>query len=88
MKNVKILVVNSGSSSLKFSVHDMVGSDQNVEPWDGKKLLNGKIAGIGEEAQCVLIDDQDLARTSSRQISDIGVAIQWMCEILQDHQHS
>ena len=64
----------------------MVGSDQNVEPWDGKKLLNGKIAGIGEEAQCLLIDDQGLARTSSRQISDIGVAIQWMCEILQDPQ--
>ena len=86
MKNVKILVVNSGSSSLKFSVYDMVGSDHNVEPWDGHKLLNGKIAGIGEEAQCLLIDDQGLARTSSRQISDIGVAIQWMCEILQDHQ--
>ena len=84
---MKILVVNCGSSSLKFSVHDTACSGQNVKPWDGHQLLNGKIAGIGGESPCVLIDDQGLTCTFSRQISDIGAAIQWMCDMLQDHQH-
>ncbi|MEX2493189.1 MAG: acetate/propionate family kinase [Nitrospirales bacterium] len=83
---MKILVVNCGSSSLKFSVHDMASSDQNGKPGDGHQLLNGKIAGIGGEASCVLIDDGGRACRYSRQISDIGLAIQWMCDILQDHQ--
>ena len=84
---MKVLVVNCGSSSLKFSVHDMACSGQNVDLWDGHRLLNGKIAGIGGESPCVLIDDQGVTWTFSRQISDIGSAIQWMCEILQDHEH-
>jgi acetate kinase len=88
VKNVKILVVNSGSSSLKFSVHDMVGSDHNIEPWDGHKLLNGKITGIGGEAQCVLIDNHSLAHTFSRPISDSSEAIQLMCDLLQDQEQS
>ncbi len=51
-------------------------------------LLSGKIVGIGGEAQCVLIDDKDLPRTFSRKISDIQAAIQWMCDLLQDHEQS
>ncbi|TFG59968.1 MAG: acetate kinase [Nitrospirales bacterium] len=85
-KIVKILVVNCGSSSLKFSVHDMACSGQKVELWDGHQLLNGKIAGLGGEAHCLLIDDQGETRKFSRQISDSRAAIQWMCEILQNHQ--
>ena len=83
---MKILVVNCGSSSLKFSVHDMACSGQNEKPWDGHTLLRGKIAEIGGESPCVLIDDQGLTCTLSREISDIGSAIQWMCDILQDRQ--
>lgn len=83
---MKILVVNCGSSSLKFSVHDMACSGQKVEPWDGHQLLNGKIGGLGGEAQCVLIDDQGDTRKFSRQVFDSRAAIQWMCEILQNHR--
>ncbi len=81
---MKILVVNCGSSSLKFLVHDMACSGQNEEPWDGHTLLHGKISEIGGESPCVLIDDQGLIRTFSRQISDFRSAIHWMCDILQD----
>jgi len=83
---VKILVVNSGSSSLKFSVHDTIGSQNSLERLDGHTLLNGKITGIGREAQCVMIDAQGMAHTFSRPISDGGEGIQWMCDLLQDHE--
>lgn len=48
-------------------------------------LLNGKIAGIGGVARCVLTDDQG-SRTFTRHISDIKAAMEWMCEILQDRE--
>jgi acetate kinase len=81
---VKILVVNCGSSSLKFSVHTIDRSAHNAEWGKATMLLNGKIAGIGGESSCVLIDDQGETRKFSRKISDIGSAIQWMCDVLQD----
>ncbi len=85
---VKILVVNCGSSSLKFSVHDMVGAKQKLKPCDRKKMFHGKITGVGGEAQCVLMDDQGLTRTFFRAIADSRVAIQWMCDLLQDSEQS
>jgi len=85
VSNVNILVVNCGSSSLKFSTHDMVGSSRNQELNEDRMRLNGKIAGIGGEAKCVLLDGQG-SRTFTRHISDIRAAIEWMCEILQDRE--
>lgn len=86
-EKMKILVVNCGSSSLKFSVHDMACSGQNEGPWDGHTLLRGKISVIGGESPCALIDEQGLTCTFSRPISDMESSIQWMCDVLQDHQH-
>jgi acetate kinase len=83
---VKILVVNSGSSSLKFSVHGMVGSARNRERWERDMLLSGKITGMGGEAKCVLTDGQGSCRTFNRHVSDVSAAMEWMCEILQDPQ--
>ena len=82
---MKILVVNCGSSSLKFSVHDMDDSVQNLERGDRHRLLYGKIIGIRGDATCMLTDGQGVS-TFNRQIIDIRVALQWMCEVLQDHQ--
>ena len=82
---MKILVVNCGSSSLKFSVHDLGGSSQNRKLGEGNMLLNGEIASIGGEARCVVTDGR-VSNTLSRHISVVGAAIEWMCEILQDPQ--
>ncbi len=87
MKNVKILVVNCGSSSLKFSVNSIVRSSQKRGTCDGERLLKGKITNVGGEAKCVLTDDHS-SRTYSRQISDISAAIEWMCGMLQDSQQA
>ncbi len=85
---MRILVVNCGSSSLKFSVHDICGSGGNVEASDCQTLLNGKITRVWGKAECVLIDCQGLAHTFSRAISDDSAAIQWMCDFLQDAEQS
>ena len=81
---MKILTVNCGSSSLKFSIHDWVGSAPTGEKIEGPVLLNGKITGIGGKARCLLIDNQELSRTFTREITDSSAAIQWMCDLLQD----
>ena len=83
---MKILVVNNGSSSLKFSLHDLDGSALNGERTKDPMLLHGTIVGIGGETQCLLIDDQGETRNFSREISDSRAAIQWMCEMLQDQE--
>ena len=49
-------------------------------------LINGRITGIGGEADCVLSVAQESCRTFNRSISGIQAAIQWMCEILQDQE--
>ncbi len=85
---MRILVVNCGGSSLKFSVHDMACSRHNEEQGDGHTLLRGKISVIEGESPCVLIDDQGVIRTFSRQITDFGRAIHWMCDMLQDSQQT
>ncbi len=60
-------------------------SERNSEAGDGQTLLYGKITGIGEMAQCTLIDVQNMAYIFSRQISNPNEAIQWMCDLLQQH---
>ena len=83
---MKILVINSGSSSLKFSVYDMVCSAQDRERWNGNTLLHGKITSIEGDARCVLTDSHGSCRTFSRQNFGIGTAVEWMSEVLQNRQ--
>ncbi len=85
---VNILVVNCGSSSLKFSVYAMEGFSQDRELRKDQRLLHGAITGIGGEAQCLLTNHQSEAHLLSWHISDIQSAIAWMSEMLQDPQRS
>ncbi len=84
MKIVKILVVNCGSSSLKFSVFAMVFSSLDPELMKGNMLLNGKITGIGGKATLSLAVSRGLSQFFEGHIADLYQAINWMCEILQD----
>ncbi len=84
---MNVLVVNCGSSSLKFSMHDMDCTAQNLDLGDDIRLLNGKVTGIGGVARCVLSVGKS-SRSFNRSISDINAAMQWMCEMLQDRQQS
>ncbi len=82
---MKVLVINGGSSSLKFSVYDMDCPTQDFALKDGHRRLNGKITGIPGVARCVLIHGED-SHIFNRTILDIRAAIHWMCEVLQDHR--
>ena len=81
--NLKVLVVNCGSSSLKFSVHDSDCSEKNGELREVCRSLTGHITDFGGEATCVLTDARG-SQTLYRSISHSTDALQWMCEILQD----
>ncbi len=87
MNKVKILTVNCGSSSLKFSVHDIKNVKRNSLLGEGHRLLNGEISGIGGDATCILTDGSG-SHSLNRTISEIKAVIQWMCEILQDPQQA
>ena len=85
---MNILVINCGSSSLKFSVYAMEGFSQDRELRKDQRLLHGTITGIGGEAQSLLTNHQSEAHLLSRHISDIQSAIAWMSEMLQDPRRS
>ena len=85
---MNILVVNCGSSSLKFSVYAMEGFSQDRELRKDKRLLHGTMTGIGGQAKSVVTDPQGVAQTFYRDIFDIQSAIGWMSEMLQDPQQS
>ncbi len=65
----------------------MDDTSQNSDLGADKRLLNGKVTGIGGEARCVLSDGQNSC-SFNRSISNINAAVQWMCEMLQDRQQS
>jgi acetate kinase len=48
-----ILVLNAGSSSLKFSVYDIVGDNESLQ-----LFFHGQISGIGERPQFYLCDSE------------------------------
>ena len=83
---MKILVVNAGSSSLKFSIHDMEWHSQGYDTCEGSVLLRGRVTGIGGSTRCVLTHGDRICRTSDHQIPNIEAAVGWMCEVLQEDQ--
>ena len=53
---MRILVINSGSSSLKFSVYEATSSAAGAEP---RSLLEGELSGIGEDHARLQVNGSD-----------------------------
>ena len=81
MPSQTILVLNSGSSSIKFSVFE----SESSEP---KKLLEGSIEGIGKAAKFWLKDKTgEKIKEESPQIPDLTSAFHLIAESLNDPAH-
>lgn len=84
---MRVLVLNSGSSSLKFCVVDCPHTSQNRQPLhELLRRASGSVKGIGGEA--VLkeeIGNQEVSERS-RQISNHAAAVKWIFERLADAQ--
>ena len=79
---MRILVLNSGSSSLKFSLKEMATPKPNGECASRQDLLNGSVKGIGGKATLDWHDHQSHALSDSRIIPDHASAVQWLFEHL------
>jgi acetate kinase len=53
---MRIVVLNGGSSSIKFSIYETVGDAEGAEP---RCLIEGELSGIGTEAAALKISDAD-----------------------------
>lgn len=60
---MRILVLNSGSSSLKFSIYEAASSSPGVEP---TSLLEGELSGIGSEHVALRVKGSAVARGSDQ----------------------
>ena len=76
MKDIKnVLVVNSGSSSLKFTVYDMAGE---------KKLASGLVERIGANANMVYRRGDGPKAEKPVQAADHAEALRLVCAALTD----
>ena len=85
---MRILVLNSGSSSLKFRLLEMATSDQRGGCAGQQRLLNGSVKGIGGKATLELHHQQHDVPPASRTIPDHSSAVQWLFEHLTQGEAS
>jgi acetate kinase len=79
MVRMRVLVINSGSSSLKFLLAEVVfRPNHEVQP-----IRGGMIAGIGATAELELRHEGARQSEGRRTIQRHGEAIEWMFEVLK-----
>jgi acetate kinase len=81
-QHIRVLTINSGSSSLKFALYDMGQRE--------KLILSGAIDGIGFHTSCFHIKDDhgDVLISRSFNISDHDVAAVQLLKWLKRHNYS
>lgn len=81
---MRILILNSGSSSLKFRLVDYPTSSSEADA-NPTTLLQGIVTGIGKEASLKVSAPERTTRTYTRQnILNHGQAVGWVWESLPD----
>jgi acetate kinase len=80
---VRILVLNTGSSSLRFRVTE--ASTTGAGSIDPRPLVGGRIAGIGGMAVATMLHGAGQPVPLERKIRDHTGAVQWMFDLLGKH---
>ncbi|MFQ5990558.1 MAG: acetate kinase, partial [Candidatus Methylomirabilales bacterium] len=78
---MRVLVLNSGSSSLKFRLLDVDGG-LGGEPKPGRMLISGAVKGIGGTATLELSTEGGARRKKTQAVPDHASAIRWVFEHL------
>jgi acetate kinase len=79
---MRVLVLNSGSSSLKFRLLDMLEGGPQGEPKPGRTLISGAVKGIGGTATLELITEGVGAPKETLSVPDHSTAIRWVFDHL------
>src|SRR6266571_2987745 len=73
---MRILVLNSGSSSVKFGVLDVSGRQ-------ARSLMTGEVTGIGGASKLELKEGDRVVSLPERPMLDHAQAVQWALECLE-----
>jgi len=79
---MRILVLNSGSSSLKFKVIDVAAGEANLGNGLGRPVVRGAVNGIGGSANLCLAGDDEGVSGLQRVVPDHEQAVRWLFERL------
>ncbi len=79
---MRILVLNCGSSSLKFRLLDMLAGGPQRVPKRGRTLVNGAVKEIGGEATLQLSTEGGAPSKKTQLVSDHSSAIRWVFDHL------
>src|SRR5205809_7964094 len=79
---MRVLVLNSGSSSLKFRLFDVPGVKAGGSPQVGRAVTQGAVKGIGGTATLVTGGLEQRAVWDTREVHDHVQALRWAFERL------
>jgi acetate kinase len=80
---MRVLVLNSGSSSIKFRLFDMLEGESARGQETGRTLLRGAVKGIGREARLEIAQEGSAGSTDSHLVHDHAEATQWALKGLE-----
>lgn len=80
---MRVLVLNSGSSSVKFRVLDCIWPAPGHDVGQGRPLIRGAVKGIGSTASLELEVEGTPSTKLTRPITDHNQAIHWLFEQLE-----
>ena len=81
---MRVLVLNSGSSSLKFALDEISLSSEKTSSRHGASSVRGRVERIGGAATLTLQADGMRQASHIRQILDHRQAVQWVFERVGD----
>jgi len=80
---MRVLVINSGSSSIKFQIADVCEGESNQDLTLGPILLRGSVKGIGATGTLTLGAGGTVRKTLTQPVSNHSMALQWIFEHLK-----
>lgn len=80
---MRVLVLNCGSSSLKFRLLDVLEGEARGEPKPGRTLMSGAVKGIGGTATLELMTEGAVGSPVRKLVLDHSQAIRWVFEHLE-----
>ncbi len=84
---MRVLVLNSGSSSLKFLLLEMLEAEPQGEPKPGRTLTDGGVKGIGGTSTLELSTEGGTGLKETGTVPDHSSAIRWLFEHLTSLPH-
>lgn len=83
---MKILVLNSGSSSLKFRFVEVRDDLATGESEAARVIIGGAVSGIGGKTTLNLVSDRSISSRFERMIPDHAGAVLWVFEHFRDEK--